>query len=291
MRVLVVTFTMLSWASFSMAQTTASVDEVRRIQQEAVVNPADDKKLDAFIATLVESPKGSGFYIVEGDIPMTRDQIRGYLIQNNAGIDKQKIGSKELIVNLTPAGQFDYWKQNERALTYTFDKASFRTDAEYASTRDHLHNAAADWVKVCTECGVSITELSAADIAAGRRPTFVVRFNPQTGGPIAQSFFPSYAESRRILYVYPQYFEANGFDPTGVLRHELGHVLGYRHEHIQNIPGCATEGTSWKPLTPYTPNSVMHYYCGHAGSFDLSIRQLDAEGHRCLYLTGKGCPN
>lgn len=79
------------------------------------------------------------------------------------------------------------------------------------------------------------------------------------------------------------------FDKTGVLRHELGHVLGYRHEHIGNVPGCNTEGVSWERLTPYTPNSVMHYFCGGAGSFDLSLRDLDKAGHRCLYLTGKPC--
>ena len=125
----------------------------------------------------------------------------------------------------------------------------------------------------------------------GARPTFVVRYENVEGGPIARAFFPSTAPDGRSVVVFPGYFAAGmGFDPVGVLRHEIGHVLGYRHEHIRNIPGCFTEGTDWKPLTPYTPNSVMHYFCGGAGSMDLSIREADKRGHRCLYITGSPCP-
>lgn len=284
---------LLIGSGVAFAGSAPGVTEVQRVQNEAIADPLNEDKLNAFLATLRESPRGSGAYLVEGDMPMTRGEIRGYLIQRNGSIDQDKVASKELIVNLrADNGAFDFWAPNERALTYMVDRATFRSPTEFDMTRDNLRKAAADWVAVCAQCDVSFAELSQADLDGGRRPTFRVQFDGQAGGPIAQSFFPSSAEARRVLYVYPEYFAANGFDPTGVLRHELGHVLGYRHEHIVGIPGCATEGSDWVPLTPYTPNSVMHYFCGvGGGSFDLAIRDQDARGHQCLYQTGKACPN
>ena len=50
--------------------------------------------------------------------------------------------------------------------------------------------------------------------------------------------------------VDPIFFNSQ-YDPVGVFRHELGHVLGYRHEHIRGIPGCGFEDSRWQPLTPY----------------------------------------
>jgi hypothetical protein len=86
--------------------------------------------------------------------------------------------------------------------------------------------------------------------------------------------------------------DASYFSPTlrfnrvGVLRHELGHVLGFRHEHIRSeapaaCPGEPLFGTT--PLTEYDPRSVMHYFCGNVGSDDLDITEVDREGARKLY--------
>jgi len=147
-----------------------------------------------------------------------------------------------------------------------------------------LRKAADDWEAACPECGISFTEVSS-------NAYFKVRYEPLDDGTVAMAFFPSSPPTQRILFVYAPFLSPDlDFDAAGVLRHELGHVLGYRHEHIVNIPGCATEGGKWKQITPYTPNSVMHYFCGGKGSFDLSIREADKRGHRCVYLTGKACP-
>src|SRR5262249_39230703 len=111
---------------------------------------------------------------------------------------------------------------------------------------------------------------------------FVVRRYDSGGTYIAAAFFPNEGQSRRFLNVDPSYFTTT-FDRVGVFRHELGHVLGYRHEHIRDVPGCYREENQGRPLTDYDPDSVMHYFCGGGGSLQLTLTDLDRTGHRTLY--------
>ncbi|UTW61819.1 hypothetical protein KFE98_17670 [bacterium SCSIO 12741] len=70
------------------------------------------------------------------------------------------------------------------------------------------------------------------------------------------------------------------------MRHELGHVLGFRHEHIRSgAPAkCPNENTSGTiNLTQYDPRSVMHYFCGQVGSKDLSFTDVDVRGAQKVY--------
>lgn len=263
----------------------------RRIYQEAVADPTNIAKITAFIATLVEAPRGAGKYIVEGDLLLSRSEIESYLKRLKSPNSPQ-VSSEELIVNVT-GGRFDYLRDpKQRQMAYIVEASNFPSDQAAQQARVNFRRAADDWEAVCPKCGVRFVEASAADVSSGKvHPYFVVRYENVEGGPIARAFFPSSAPDDRSLVVFPAYFTADlGFDRVGVMRHEIGHILGYRHEHIRNIPGCYTEGSDWSPLTPYTPNSVMHYFCGGRGSFDLTIRETDRRGHRCLYLTGKPCP-
>ena len=81
---------------------------------------------------------------------------------------------------------------------------------------------------------------------------------------------------------------------TGVLRHELGHILGFRHEHPWSPNGaCAglesqTSGmTTFRRLTPYDSVSVMHYTdknqvgCGPLREYNITA--LDGQGARSIY--------
>ena len=72
----------------------------------------------------------------------------------------------------------------------------------------------------------------------------------------------------------------------GVFRHELGHVLGFRHEQIRlaSAKDCGDEKFGLaKPLTPYDSKSVMHYLCGNGGDKNLRITEVDRFGAQRVY--------
>ena len=142
-----------------------------------------------------------------------------------------------------------------------------------------------DWIEICPECELTFEERN----PSGERGecegiTFPVR-RVTSGSFLAAAFFPDDPPHKQVLLIDDSFFSTS-FSKQGIIRHELGHILGYRHEHIQGIPGCSKEGGQWEPLTPYDPHSVMHYFCGGAGTRMLEITDLDREGHQRLYGPG-----
>jgi hypothetical protein len=79
---------------------------------------------------------------------------------------------------------------------------------------------------------------------------------------------------------------------VGTLRHELGHVLGFRHEHpwAPLRGGCNEDPTdvptdiTGRRLTPYDQVSVMHYLdCGGVAGIDYTLSIQDGIGARKIY--------
>jgi hypothetical protein len=180
-------------------------------------------------------------------------------------------------------GTPDFYPPGQRKLSYVIDRSSFKTQDQYDRAAKAIEQATMEWETVCGECGLDFAHVKEQDgQPAAANANFTVRMVDAGGQFIASAFFPHDPPARRVLEVDPSFFE-NAFDPVGVFRHELGHVLGYRHEHIRGVSGCFQEGNSWRPLTPYDPKSVMHYFCGSGGSLKLEFSQYDRTGHRRLY--------
>lgn len=253
--------------------------DVEKAYREAWQRPDDAAALQRLGAAL---PRFEGYAVVEGDILMTEKELERYATEKSIASQLAAPKGGELIVN-TESGVPTYWTRDSRHLTYAVDRASFADDRRYETVVANVAMAAQAWVKACPSCGLALTHLSEQDAAPSQEAvTFIVRAVDAGGAYIAAAFFPNYPPSRRYLNVDPSYFSAT-FDRVGVFRHELGHVLGYRHEHIRGVPGCFTESENWLPLTSYDAHSVMHYFCGGAGSLALKLTQTDERGHRGLY--------
>jgi hypothetical protein len=254
--------------------------EFESLYRLAVERPFDESVFKRFKESLPHDTAGT-YYVVEGDLRMTEEELRAYLVSVSAAPRSHRHGG-ELKVNVV-GGQLDYWKEpSSRNLTYAVDRRSF-SPTEHAKVVENMRLATADWVASCPDCGIRFTHLSQHDRAPSLDAvTFIVVKNRQPEGYVAMAFFPGQPKSFRLLRIDPSYFTTS-FDRVGVLRHELGHVLGYRHEHIAGIPGCYREDANWLPLSPYDPHSVMHYFCGGGGSLDLRITDIDKTSHASLY--------
>lgn len=250
----------------------AAIDELR---QTGTQGPA----VRAFLESL---PKADGLYVVEGDILMTEQEVVQRYLAARLAAGTLKPGP-ELKINVLPSGALDRYDRTHRTLTYALDRRTFADEGSFQAVGHNVALATKAWEDACPSCAVSFRRVKAYDAAPTHAVVnFIVRNVDAGGSYIAASFFPHDPPDRRFLNLDRSYYSTT-FDKVGVIRHELGHVLGYRHEHIAGIPGCYVEDSNWKPLTEYDRKSVMHYFCGGGGSLDLLLTPTDISGHRLAY--------
>jgi hypothetical protein len=287
-------------ATFAPRAAAADPPEVRPPPPKAAVSSqayeaaiaGDEAAVEAFVAGLPKvrlvSPEGAVqvYRLLEGDILATEQQVRARIAELRTRMrPAQDRPSGELLVLADAAGKPVIWPKDSRALTYAVDRASFRMPAEYDLVAANLAKAAAEWVGACPDCGLSFRHAVELDDAGptAAQVSFVVTFIPDAANFIAAAPFPNDIGAKRHLVVGPQYFTTS-FDRVGVFRHELGHVLGYRHMHIIGVPGCDTEDPDWIAVSnDYDRLSVMHYLCGEGGTRELGLSATDIRDHRTLY--------
>jgi hypothetical protein len=246
-----------------------------------------DQAFKTFLASLPTVTVGEDlprtYYLMEGDLLLDEEQVRGVL-RDAAGTDvdtKPKVPGELKVMFRN--NKSIIWAKGDRNLTYAVARQTFPSKAMYDTVVHNMAVAATDWVKACPTCGLTITHVLSQDNAPNiKQVTFIVAYRPNETRFIAAAFFPYDEEARRYLLIAPSYFQTQ-FDGAGILRHELGHVLGYRHEHIGGVVGCGTEDSNWKAVTAYDPRSVMHYYCGSGGTFDMELKPSDMAGHAETY--------
>jgi len=239
---------------------------------------------------------GETYWRVEGDTLLDEDQLRNYAQQQDAlRVARAAIQEAGLplvataeLVGMTVGSKIVRWAPGLE-LSYCVLRKTFTIGGEagYNLVVDSVRQATADWESTC---GVKFVYRPALDDSDGLKPDgtlFVVREFDARGTFIAAAFFPSDPTNRRRVLVDPSFYSPQlHFDKVGVLRHELGHVLGFRHEQIRSEapPGCPDEDTYGTiNLGDYDPRSVMHYFCGGVGSRTLAITDLDRSGAQRVY--------
>lgn len=257
------------WASSDAALKTVLAD------------PLNQQLFQAYLATL---PKVGERYVLEGDILLSADEVHKQIVVLSAG-PQAPAGNTELLIT-RHNGAPGLWAKEQRQLSYAVDRGSFPTPETYQNIVDRMKAATQKWSEACPKCDLTFTHKAQHDGAPSHDDvTFIVRSFDAGGAFIASAFFPFTAPEERFIEIDPSFFSAGlSFDKTGVLRHELGHVIGYRHEHIRSgLPGCFVEDNEWTALTEYDSQSVMHYLCGGAGNPKLDISDRDKVGHKSIY--------
>lgn len=265
------------------SQATAQSKLTKADIDAAIAAPSLNEAIAAFLPKLpqvvIPEQGNAVYYVLEGDLLLDREGVESYLMSHRQGVAPARDG--ELLV-MTEMGKKVIWQPGQRNLTYAVARNTFPTQAKYQEVVDNMGAAANDWM-FCAECGLTIKHQKKLD--ANPKPgevTFIVRYAPNETEFIAAAFFPNYPLAMRQVFIAPSYF-TTPVDHVGILRHELGHVLGYRHEHIVGVPGCALEGGTWIPVTSYDSRSVMHYLCGGGGTTTMALQETDKAGHRAAY--------
>jgi Subtilase family len=245
------------------------------------IDESDKEKIKAYKNSL---PMDGEYYVVEGDLLLTDEEIAGYLSLTSRIREFKYLQEGDPMLNVYD-GEDDYYKALEkRNLTYAIDKQSFSAQ-QYEQVVGDMARAAKEWQSVCPGCGVTITRLEAGDAKPSHEGVnFIVRSHDAKGVYIASAFFPHDPPKRRYLNIDPLYFglQSDG-DRVGVLKHQLGHILGYRHVQPRDIAGCYYKDGAFSSLSRYAGNSVMRYFCSGDSNLALELTGSDVAFHRKTY--------
>lgn len=238
---------------------------------------------DEFKAQAYQEPD-TGFFIVNGDeVVHTEEDLKavygGYLETvervNNPGYGTTR---QPLIVN--SAGIWD--RTAAVNLTYCVSTLGFGLD--YATVVAAMNTAAAAWEAAGR---VNFTHNIAQDVLCNASNTSVAFDVSRVCGTsfYARAFFPGNARAARNVLIDCQALKNIApLTLAGVLRHELGHVIGFRHEHTRPESGTCFEDNNWIVVTPYDAKSVMHYpHCNGTQTGDLVLTATDIAGTGAVY--------
>jgi hypothetical protein len=159
------------------------------------------------------------------------------------------------------------WKRNSEVKFATFANGYATSDqAQYAATM--LRKAAMAWTDL--ELGVKFVWTDDIEDAA-----FVLGYGGDAGTTLARAFFPN-EQDLNMLYVYKSAFEPGKINyMKNIFLHELGHVLGLRHEFAPEREGGTVQ------LGIRNKQSVMSYV------FPPDIQESDKDSTREFYNIGE----
>lgn len=225
-----------------------------------------------------------GSYIVEGDIALTTDELRDYYdhyVYGPASGDDNDL----VAFSIVRATDRDVVWDVHRKLRLTYCVSNDFGQGK-AKVRDALVTAANDWERA-THVNFIYRSQFDSTCARGQVDTEKVLFTvePVSASFNAKAFFPDYGEEKWQVLISGNGMAKTGGDFVGMLRHELGHVLGLRHEHILNPVSCTEEKfKDARSLTPFDNGSVMHYdWCDGAAGPNETLTRYDILGVKQLY--------
>ncbi|WP_437311735.1 pre-peptidase C-terminal domain-containing protein [Sorangium sp. So ce388] len=221
----------------------------------------------------------TGVYIVNGDTPVVD-------IKHLREFWETHVRDGALIVNQSGGSDVIWTTEQRRNLTYC---VSTRFGDRYETVVTAMEEAVQAWEEVTD---VDFIHVESADSSCTSSTSGVLfDVNPvNTGGQyLARAFFPGQSRSTRNVLIDRTAFGSTQPTLTGILRHELGHTLAFRHEHTRPESGTCFEDDNWRALTEYDGASVMHYpQCNGTGDRTLNLTQKDIDGVHSLYGTPEG---
>jgi hypothetical protein len=238
-----------------------------------------------------KEPFKGGKYIVNGDTPIVDEKQLREFFEKKVKLPPPPPPPPTALIVHSISGIDAVWNQEaKRKLAYCVSKPGF--GPQYDAVVSDMVAATAAWEEVAA---VDFTHDATQDEhcnASNQEVMFDVRGVDVGGEYLARAFFPNEPRSARNVLIDKTALNLAPSDQpqlVGILRHELGHSLGFRHEHTRPNAGRCFEDTDWRVLTEYDPYSVMHYpQCNGQGDWSLTLTGRDKSGAACLYGPASG---
>lgn len=230
---------------------------------------------------------GELFYVVQGDLLLRPKEalkhwfaVHEYHTEGHS--DRKLVGERR-------NGKVVKWPSPEN-IRFAVVKSSFSSTAEYDSIVKYFTTATKDWEGICNVKFTYEKSLD-TDLKYGDNPAnldFVVQYEGAVyRAPLASAFFPYNSKKDRVVRIFDRFMRTSA-SKTGIMRHEIGHILGFRHEHVRDgapltCNKMENDMEYLLPITDYDGLSVMHYFCGGAGTRHLNFSAKDSLGARYFY--------
>jgi hypothetical protein len=259
-----------------------------------------DRTFEEYLQSLRRECGPGGKFLVNGDVAIGdvkllreffEDRIQGAAPPppEKETVDGRALSRSRLTLALMGGQEAVWTTQQKRALTYCVSSAF---GGQHDKVVADMEAATGAWEQVAN---VDFNHVAAQDASCdARNESVVFDVNPVDvdGDYLARAFFPGEPRADRNVYVD---LTALALDPggelqlAGVLRHELGHTLGFRHEHTRPESGACFEDENFRPITAYDKLSVMHYpQCNGGTSWKLLLTDRDKSGAACVYGAAGG---
>jgi len=248
-----------------------------------------NKTFEEFERSVFKEPFPGGKYIVNGDVAVAdRKQLQEFF---ETSIKREPAQTQPGQLILARAGGQDaVWNTTQKKqITYC---VSTTFGARHPGVVTAMQQATGAWTQVADVAFVYVASQDSTCTASNANVVFDVRPVNVNGQYLARAFFPNEPRPSRNVLIDDSAFQlepGGKLTLVGILRHELGHTLGWRHEHTRPESGTCFEDNEWRPLTSYDRFSVMHYpQCNGGGDWSLTLTDFDKNGAACVYGAAPG---